>query len=173
MAHPTSFVIATTSASATRRARHNNSICFPAWSSARRTQLDSQTVRQSITTTPCSLLKCSGRSYASSIEKAYDLPEHLRRLHGVVVIDCLTVWLSNWVLRAEDQAGKQIELLCRALRVAEAEVVAVTNEVGWAIVPDNALARRFRDHSGLMNQRVAEIADRVLLMVCGIPLQVK
>ena len=108
-----------------------------------------------------------------TIEEAYDLSEHLRRLQGVVVIDCLTVWLSNWVLRAEDQAGKQIELLCRTLCVAEADVVAVTNEVGWAIVPDNALARRFRDHSGLMNQRVAEIADRVLLMVCGIPLQVK
>src|SRR5437867_13233190 len=70
-----------------------------------------------------------------TIEEAYDLSEHLRRLHGVVVIDCLTVWLSNWVLRAEDQSGKQIESLCRALVFAEAEVVAVANDVGWALVP--------------------------------------
>jgi len=108
-----------------------------------------------------------------TIEEAYDVSKHLLRLRGVVVVDCLTLWLSNWVLRAEEQAGRQIESLCSALRVTEADIVAVTNELGWSIVPDNALARRFRDYSGLMNQRVAKIADHVVLMVCGISVQVK
>jgi adenosylcobinamide kinase/adenosylcobinamide-phosphate guanylyltransferase len=108
-----------------------------------------------------------------TIEEPYELSERLARLQGIIVIDCLTLWLSNWLLRDEDQIGNQIDLLCGALRVTQSEVVAITNEVGWAIVPDNALARRFRDYSGMVNQRVAEVADRVFMMVCGIPFKVK
>jgi len=108
-----------------------------------------------------------------TIEEPYDLAQQLVNLQGSVVIDCLTVWLSNWVLRDEDRVQDQIESFCDALRRTQSDVVAITNEVGSSIVPDNALARRFRDYSGRMNQRVAEVADRVYLMVCGIPLQVK
>jgi len=71
------------------------------------------------------------------------------------------------------QVERQIESLCAAFRSARCHVRAITNEVGWSIVPDNALARRFRDWSGFMNQRVAEVADAVYLMVCGIPRRVK
>jgi adenosylcobinamide kinase/adenosylcobinamide-phosphate guanylyltransferase len=94
-------------------------------------------------------------------------------MRGVVVFDCLTLWLSNWMLRDENQLDARILELCTALRETRADVVAITNEVGCSIVPDNALARRFQDHSGLMNQRVADIADRVFLLVSGIPIKVK
>jgi len=108
-----------------------------------------------------------------TIEEPYDVAARLRGLHGSVVIDCLTLWLSNWMLRNEPEVQDQIENLCTALRASEADVIAITNEIGSSVVPDNVIARSFRDHSGLMNQRVASIADRVFLMVCGIAVQVK
>jgi adenosylcobinamide kinase / adenosylcobinamide-phosphate guanylyltransferase len=108
-----------------------------------------------------------------TIEEPFNVAPHVRELSGVVVIDCLTVWLSNWMLRDESQVERQIESLCAAFRSARCHVRAITNEVGWSIVPDNALARRFRDWSGIMNQRVAEVADAVYLMVCGIPTRLK
>jgi adenosylcobinamide kinase/adenosylcobinamide-phosphate guanylyltransferase len=108
-----------------------------------------------------------------TIEEPYNVGDRLRGLQGSVVIDCLTLWLSNWMLRNEDEIQQQIENLCTALRSCEADVIAITNEVGSSVVPDNVVARSFRDHSGLMNQRVAGIADRVFLMVCGIAVRVK
>lgn len=109
----------------------------------------------------------------TTIEESYDIAAHVKALDGFVVIDCLTLWLSNWLLRDENRLEDNLAGLCAVLRGTAADVVAITNEVGFSIVPDNALARRFRDLSGLMNQRVAETADRVFLMVSGIPLQVK
>jgi adenosylcobinamide kinase/adenosylcobinamide-phosphate guanylyltransferase len=108
-----------------------------------------------------------------TIEEPYEIADQLKALDGVVVIDCLTLWLSNWLLRAQHEVQPQIEKLCTALRATKADVIAITNEVGCSIVPDNEVARSFRDHSGLMNQRVADTADRVFLMVCGIPVRVK
>ncbi|RWP96377.1 MAG: bifunctional adenosylcobinamide kinase/adenosylcobinamide-phosphate guanylyltransferase [Mesorhizobium sp.] len=89
-----------------------------------------------------------------------------------VLIDCLTLWLSNHML-----AERDIEAECRGL----ADVLSrprgpwfvVSNEVGQGIVPDNALARRFRDGAGRLNQQVAAVAGMVLLMVAGLPLKVK
>ncbi|PWJ89739.1 adenosylcobinamide kinase /adenosylcobinamide-phosphate guanylyltransferase [Mesorhizobium loti] len=89
-----------------------------------------------------------------------------------VLVDCLTLWLTNHMLADHD-----IELECRRL----ADVLSrprgswfvVSNEVGQGIVPDNALARRFRDAAGRLNQQVAAVADTVLLMVAGLPLKVK
>jgi adenosylcobinamide kinase/adenosylcobinamide-phosphate guanylyltransferase len=109
----------------------------------------------------------------TTIEEPYDIAAHVKALNGLVVIDCLTLWLSNWLLRDESRLEYNIAELCVNLRGTAADVVAITNEVGLSIVPDNALARRFRDFSGLMNQRVAAAADRVFLMVSGIPMQVK
>lgn len=108
-----------------------------------------------------------------TIEEPFQLARRLRELNGAVVIDCLTLWLSNWMLHDETQVDLQIGDLCSTLQHLPYSVVAITNEVGWSIVPENAMARRFRDWSGLMNQRVAAIADSVLLMVCGIPTRVK
>ncbi len=88
-----------------------------------------------------------------------------------VLIDCLTLWLSNLML-ADADIDAEIARLERAL-ARKAPVVAVANEVGFGIVPDNALARRFRDAQGQLNQRLARRADRVVLVVAGLPLVVK
>jgi len=89
-----------------------------------------------------------------------------------VVVDCLTLWLSNLML-AEADIDKEIEGLEQSLAAAAAPVVLVANEVGSGIVPDHPLGRRFRDQQGVLNQRVAARADRVVLMVAGLPLAVK
>jgi adenosylcobinamide kinase / adenosylcobinamide-phosphate guanylyltransferase len=86
--------------------------------------------------------------------------------------DCLTLWLSNLML-AEADVDAEIDRLERALQAATAPVVLVANEVGFGIVPDHPLGRRFRDWQGLLNQRMAARADRVILMVAGLPLVLK
>ena len=108
-----------------------------------------------------------------TIEEPFEVAARVRELTGLVLVDCLTLWLSNWMLRDETQLEPQIDSLCSAFRNTTAQVRAITNEVGSSIVPENALARRFRDWSGLMNQRVAASADSVYLLVCGIPIKVK
>src|SRR6267143_2149475 len=96
-----------------------------------------------------------------TIEETFEVASRVSELKGIVVIDCLTMWLSNWMLRDEGQVEKQLETLCSAFRAASCHIRAITNEVGFSIVPDNPLARRFRDWSGLMNQQVAELAEIV------------
>jgi adenosylcobinamide kinase/adenosylcobinamide-phosphate guanylyltransferase len=108
-----------------------------------------------------------------TIEEPFAVASRVQELSGLVVVDCLTLWLSNWMLRDETQVDRQIESLCSAFRAATCHIRATTNEVGFSVVPENALARRFRDWSGLMNQRVAAVADAVYLMVCGIPTRMK
>ena len=93
--------------------------------------------------------------------------------HGAaVLVDCLTLWLSNLMAAARDP-DKETEALIRALGQAGGPVVFVSNEVGLGIVPDNALARAFRDHAGRMNQRVAEVANNVFFVAAGLPLRLK
>jgi adenosylcobinamide kinase / adenosylcobinamide-phosphate guanylyltransferase len=89
-----------------------------------------------------------------------------------VLVDCLTLWLSNRML-AEVDLDQETEVLEQALRHCDRTIVLVANEVGFGIVPDNALARRFRDRQGLLNQRLAARADCVVLVVAGLPLIVK
>jgi adenosylcobinamide kinase / adenosylcobinamide-phosphate guanylyltransferase len=91
---------------------------------------------------------------------------------SAVLVDCLTVWLSNLML-ANAEIEAESDRLDDALVQARGPIVLVSNEVGLGIVPDNALARRFRDAQGFLNQRVAGRADRVVLMVAGLPLVVK
>src|SRR5262249_19246892 len=108
-----------------------------------------------------------------TVEEPLELAARLVELEGIVVIDCLTMWLSNWMLRDETRVERQIHMLYSALEKTTCHVRAITNEVGSSVVPDNALARGFRDWAGLMNQRVAAVADAVYLMVCGIPMRIK
>ena len=89
-----------------------------------------------------------------------------------VLIDCLTLWLSNRMLAGAD-LEVEIAHLETALDSRRAPVVLVSNEVGFGVVPDNELARRFRDLQGRLNQRMAARADRVVLMVAGLPIVVK
>jgi adenosylcobinamide kinase/adenosylcobinamide-phosphate guanylyltransferase len=89
-----------------------------------------------------------------------------------VLIDCLTLWLSNLLLADADIEAETARLEA-ALAAAKMPVVLVANEVGSGIVPDHPLGRRFRDLQGVLNQRIAARADRVILMVAGLPLTVK
>ena len=89
-----------------------------------------------------------------------------------VVVDCLTLWLSNRLL-ADADTGKETEELANVLAARSGPTILVSNEVGLGIVPENPLARRFRDLQGCLNQRIAARADRVVLMVAGLPLVVK
>ena len=89
-----------------------------------------------------------------------------------MLVDCLTLWLSNALLAGEDVEA-EIERLEAALAKAAAPLVLVANEVGFGIVPDNALGRRFRDLQGQLNQQIAARADRVVLVVAGVPLTIK
>jgi adenosylcobinamide kinase/adenosylcobinamide-phosphate guanylyltransferase len=91
---------------------------------------------------------------------------------AAVLVDCLTLWLSN-VMAAERDPANETEELIRALGQAGGPVVFVSNEVGLGIVPDNALARAFRDHAGRLNQRIAEIANDVFFVAAGLPLRLK
>ena len=88
------------------------------------------------------------------------------------LVDCLTLWLSN-VMLADADVDAEIEQLDGALARAAAPIVLVANEVGFGIVPDSALGRRFRDLQGLLNQQIAARADRVVLVVAGLPLILK
>jgi adenosyl cobinamide kinase/adenosyl cobinamide phosphate guanylyltransferase len=109
----------------------------------------------------------------TTVEAPRDLPGAVAAAGpNPVLIDCLTLWLSNVLLAAVD-CDAEIDRLDQALAQAAAPVVLVSNEVGFGIVPDNALARRFRDLQGVLNQRVAARAAKVVLMVAGLPLNVK
>lgn len=91
---------------------------------------------------------------------------------GPRLVDCLTLWLTNLML-ADKPWRTQAEALCLTLSAQTSPVVLVTNEVGQGIVPENRLARDFRDAAGLLNQQVAAVADEVILAVAGLPLKVK
>jgi adenosylcobinamide kinase/adenosylcobinamide-phosphate guanylyltransferase len=92
-----------------------------------------------------------------------------------VVVDCVTLWVANLMLRGDvdDWIVKQGDELAAALAAVPAEVTLVSNEVGEGVHPATADGRRFRDLLGTVNQRVAAAADRVVLMVAGLPLPVK
>ncbi len=108
-----------------------------------------------------------------TVEAPRDLAAALKSYHSrPVLVDCLTLWLSNLMLAGAD-IDAEIDRLERTLAGASAPVVLVANEVGSGIVPDNALARRFRDQQGSLNQRLAARTDRVVLIVAGLPLAVK
>ena len=89
-----------------------------------------------------------------------------------ILVDCLTLWLSNLMMEGRAVEAATDRLLT-ALEESTVPVVLVANEVGQGIVPDNALARAFRDHAGRINQRIAAAADRVVMMVAGLPMTVK
>jgi adenosylcobinamide kinase/adenosylcobinamide-phosphate guanylyltransferase len=102
------------------------------------------------------------------------LLKNIRNSYDVVLIDCLTLWLSNILLGNEEGLPETIDKFISSLGECKAaSVYIVSNEVGLGIVPDNALSRKFRDISGKLNQRVAAIADEVYLVAAGIPLKIK
>lgn len=111
----------------------------------------------------------------TTVEEPLDLPGALRRhatAGATVLVDCLTLWLSNLMGEGRDLEAETAALVA-ALDAVDGSVVFVANEVGLGIVPDNPLARAFRDAAGRLNQAVAARADRVLFVVAGLAMTVK
>lgn len=110
-----------------------------------------------------------------TIEEPLDLTGAIRKASvadGFILVDCLTLWLSNLML-AERDCEDAVSGLINVLSSASGAIVLVSNEVGSGIVPDNALARRFRDIAGETNQRIAKTADEVVLVTVGLPMVLK
>lgn len=110
-----------------------------------------------------------------TIEEPLDLPGALHRAADVgrtVLVDCLTLWVSNLMATSRDVMA-ETEALVAALPQISTPIVFVANEVGLGIVPDNALARAFRDEAGRVNQAIAAVADRVYFVAAGLPLVMK
>jgi adenosylcobinamide kinase/adenosylcobinamide-phosphate guanylyltransferase len=91
---------------------------------------------------------------------------------AVVLLDCATLWLTNVLLAEGDIPGESAALIAACL-ACPAPVVVVSNEVGWGIVPDNKLARAFRDHQGRLNQQLAAAAGLVVGVMAGLPMILK
>jgi adenosylcobinamide kinase/adenosylcobinamide-phosphate guanylyltransferase len=114
----------------------------------------------------------------ATIEEPLELAGAIAAAQGryqVILADCLTLWLSNRLVRGGDSAELEnvgLELL-NILERAATPTILVSNEVGWGIVPDNPLAREFRDRAGWLHQLLAAAADLVVLMVAGLPLFLK
>ena len=111
-------------------------------------------------------------------EAPLDLAAAIAKAQGryqVILADCLTLWLSNWLIRGGDPAD--LKAVCRelvkTLKHATTPTILVSNEVGWGIVPENPLAREFRDWAGWLHQLLAADADLVVLLVAGLPLTLK
>jgi adenosylcobinamide kinase/adenosylcobinamide-phosphate guanylyltransferase len=116
----------------------------------------------------------------NTLEVPLDLPQAIRAHaaeDSVVLVDCLTLWISNLMLdggwRQAHEAEKSIRNLTQSLQALPGAVVLVSNEVGTGIVPENPSARLFRDIAGALNQKVAAAATAVVWMVAGIPVRIK
>lgn len=108
-------------------------------------------------------------------EAPMDLPAKILELSNpetILLVDCLTLWLTNILLAERDIDAERIALVA-AIEGAKGPVVVVSNEVGMGIVPENALARRFRDEAGWVNQAVANTADKAVLVASGLPVILK
>ena len=108
-------------------------------------------------------------------EVPYDLPRALAELAQpgrIVLVDCLTLWLSNLVLRGDDPASAEADLAAQVHHAA-GPAIFVSNEVGAGIVPDTPLGRSFRDAQGRLNQAMAAACDAVVLVTAGLPSQLK
>jgi adenosylcobinamide kinase/adenosylcobinamide-phosphate guanylyltransferase len=111
-----------------------------------------------------------------TVEEPLALPEVLAdRDHDVILVDCLTLWLSNLLVRGmeADAAARRVDALVEALRARRAHVVLVSNEVGMGLVPETPLGRAFRDLAGSAHQRLAAIADEVYLAAMGLVLRLR
>jgi adenosylcobinamide kinase/adenosylcobinamide-phosphate guanylyltransferase len=112
-------------------------------------------------------------------EEPLALGSLLRKIQGsssIIIVDCLTLWISNLLGEwGEKTQGirQPLDDLLAVLKSLETPVILIGNEVGWGIVPENSLARTFRDLSGRLHQEIAQLADQVILMVAGIPMIVK
>lgn len=115
-------------------------------------------------------------------EEPISLSETLKKVMGkyqCIVIDCLTLWLSNLLTRQEDnnlfkeEREKFIDVLCSFQETYNMLLIIISNEVGMGIVPDNEISRRFRDWAGLLNQKIADLANEVYITISGLEIKIK
>ncbi len=112
----------------------------------------------------------------TAFEEPVKIAELISKIEGeydVIILDCLTLWLSN-VIHTDLELESETKKIINALYgLKHSTIYIVSNEVGMGIVPENKLARQFRDLAGMLNQKIAGVADEVYILVSGIPLQVK
>lgn len=111
----------------------------------------------------------------TTIEEPRELGPAIRRIEQpdtAIVVDCLTLWLNN-LMAAECDIDRATEEMLAAAAASHCKIIFVSNEVGLGIVPESALARRFRDAQGRLNQRVAATVERVDFVAAGLPLNLK
>jgi adenosylcobinamide kinase/adenosylcobinamide-phosphate guanylyltransferase len=113
-----------------------------------------------------------------TIEEPVEVVDRIKQYSDnaeVILLDCLTLWLSNLLLKGNNDLKmmEEMEGLVHSLRERRISVIIVSNEVGMGIVPADPLSRRFRDLSGMANQKIAGVADAVVLMVSGMPVFLK
>ena len=112
----------------------------------------------------------------STLEEPIALTTALRaaaKKHDVILVDCLTLWITNLLGAGADVAGAVDDLVAALPQIDSARVILVSNEVGLGIVPDNAMARMFRDLAGSAHQRLAEICEEVHFVIAGLPMTLK
>ena len=110
-----------------------------------------------------------------NVEDPFDLSGVLEKVAGpdkTVLVDCLTLWITNLMLEEKDVMAES-EAVLAILPSLEGQIIFVSSEVGLGIVPDNYLARAFRDHAGRLHQQIAAIADEVYFVAAGLPLKMK
>ena len=114
-----------------------------------------------------------------TIEEPVRVPEKILELDGretVILIDCLTLWLSNLIMEHGESlrsVNESLDALIKQLERTKGSIILVSNEVGMGIVPENDLARQYRDMAGSLNQRIAAVACKVVAVIAGIPLILK
>lgn len=118
---------------------------------------------------------------AGGLKAAFEIPGIKKAGTGAVIIDCIDVWVANNLIEHEDESKERLESLTLdalgdlldTVRSSEAAIIMVSGEVGLSLVAQEPLGRRFQDLLGLVNQRIADAAERVYLVVAGIPLEIK
>ncbi len=115
----------------------------------------------------------------TTVEESLDIAQKIMELDSnktIILVDCLTLWLSNLYMKYESEVDvvyNEIDKLVKSLSDIKGRVVLVSNEVGMGIVPENKLARMYRDASGTMNRKIAGVAQKVVITFAGIPVVLK
>ncbi len=113
-----------------------------------------------------------------TVEEPHNLAEAITELQddvNVIIIDCISVWLGNLLFKHGETENKfdEVNKFYNQLNKINCDIIIVTNEVGMGIIPDNKLARNYREIAGFVNKQIAKFADEVILMISGIPLKIK
>ncbi len=113
-----------------------------------------------------------------TIEEPYNIAKAISKLEqnvDVIIIDCISVWLGNLLLKYGENESEFVEVnnLYKKLTDLKCDIVIVTNEVGMGIIPDNKLARSYRDFAGFVNQKLAKLSNEALFMISGLTIKIK